>query len=68
MTGVPAKRIERLARKLAEQQPAVAFVGGAPLAQTNGLFTALAVNALNALLGSVGQAGRYVLHARLSEI
>ena len=34
--------------------PAVAIIGGAPLAQTNGLFNALAVNALNALVGSVG--------------
>ena len=57
ITGVAAKRIERLARALAELQPAVAFIGGAPLAQTNGLFTALAVNALNALLGGVGQPG-----------
>jgi anaerobic selenocysteine-containing dehydrogenase len=32
-------------------------VGGPPLAHTNGLFTALAVNALNALLGSVNQPG-----------
>ena len=37
--------------------PAVAIVGGAPLAHTNGLFNALAVNALNALLGSVEQPG-----------
>ena len=51
------RRIERLAREFAEQQPAVAIIGGAPLAQTNGLFHALAVNALNALLGSVGQPG-----------
>ena len=57
ITGVPARKIERLARTLAERQPAVAFVGGPPLAQTNGLFTALAVNALNQLLGSVGQPG-----------
>ena len=57
ITGVAAKKIERLARTLAEQQPAVAFIGGAPLAHTNGLFHALAVNALNALLGSVGQPG-----------
>ena len=57
ISGVPAKRIERLARELAEFTPAVAVVGGAPLAQTNGLFTALAVNALNALLGSVEQPG-----------
>ena len=55
--GVPAKRVERLARELADLKPAVAIVGGAPLAQTNGLFTALAVNALNALLGSVDQPG-----------
>ena len=57
ITGVAAKKIERLARTLVEQQPAVAFIGGAPLAHTNGLFHALAVNALNALLGNVGQPG-----------
>jgi anaerobic selenocysteine-containing dehydrogenase len=57
ITGVAAKKIERLAHILAEQQPSVALVGGAPLAQTNGLFTALAVNALNGVLGSVGQPG-----------
>ena len=57
MTGVAAKRVDRLARSLAEQQPAVAFIGGAPLAHSNGLFHALAVNALNALLGNVGQPG-----------
>jgi anaerobic selenocysteine-containing dehydrogenase len=56
-TGVAAGRVERLARELAELQPAVAIVGGAPLAQSNGFFTALAVNALNALLGTVGQPG-----------
>jgi anaerobic selenocysteine-containing dehydrogenase len=57
ITGVPAKRVERIARELAEFVPGVAVVGGAPLAQTNGMFTALAVNALNELLGSVGQPG-----------
>jgi anaerobic selenocysteine-containing dehydrogenase len=57
ITGVTAKRIDRLARDIADHGPAVAIVGGAPLAHTNGLFTALAVNALNALLGTVGQPG-----------
>jgi anaerobic selenocysteine-containing dehydrogenase len=57
ITGVPAKRVDRLGREFAERRPAVAVVGGAPLAQTNGLFTALAVNALNALAGSVGVDG-----------
>jgi anaerobic selenocysteine-containing dehydrogenase len=57
VTGVEARRIERLARELAETNPAVAIVGGAPLAHTNGLFNALAVNALNRVLGSVEQPG-----------
>jgi anaerobic selenocysteine-containing dehydrogenase len=56
-TGVAAARIERLARELADQRPAVAIISGAPLAHTNGLFAALAVNALNALLGSAGEPG-----------
>src|SRR5262249_39523450 len=56
-TGVSAARIERIARALVEQKPGVAVVGGAPLAHTNGLFAALAVNALNALLGTVGEPG-----------
>ncbi len=56
-TGVPPATIRRLARDLSAHQPAVVIVGGSPLAQTNGLFTALAVNALNALLGSANQPG-----------
>jgi anaerobic selenocysteine-containing dehydrogenase len=57
LTGVDARRIQRLAREFAETGPAVAIVAGPPLAQTNGLFNALAVNALNALVGNVGQPG-----------
>jgi anaerobic selenocysteine-containing dehydrogenase len=57
ITGVPAARIQQLARAFAAGRPAVAIVGGPALAQTNALFTALAVNALNALAGSVGQPG-----------
>jgi anaerobic selenocysteine-containing dehydrogenase len=56
-TGVAAARIERLARQFAAAQPAVAIIGGAPLAHTNGLFNAVAVNALNALVGSIEQPG-----------
>jgi anaerobic selenocysteine-containing dehydrogenase len=65
-TGVPPETIARLAREMALQTPAVAVVGGAPLAQTNGLFTALAVNALNALLASVGKPGGVQFTPRLS--
>ncbi len=56
-TGVAAARVERLAREFAAHPPAVALVAGPPLAQSNGLFTALAVNALNALAGSLNTPG-----------
>jgi anaerobic selenocysteine-containing dehydrogenase len=57
VTGVEARRIERLAREFAETRPAVAMVAGPALAHTNGLSNAVAVNALNALVGSVEQPG-----------
>lgn len=56
-TAVEAARIQRLAREMAAHPPALVLIGGAPLAQTNGLANALAANALNALLGSVEKPG-----------
>ena len=50
-TGVPAETITRLAHSLTQRGWATAaIVGGAPLAHTNGVFTALAVNALESLV------------------
>ncbi len=49
-TGVSAAVITRLAHEISLSGSAAAIVGGAPLAQTNGLFTALAVNALESLV------------------
>lgn len=57
ITGVESARIERLAREMAAHQPTAVLIGGAALAQTNGLANALAANALNSLLGSVGKPG-----------
>lgn len=59
VTGVSAARIERLANELATRTPAVAIIGGAPLAHTNGLFQAVAVNALSALVGGLDQPGGF---------
>src|SRR5579864_3413305 len=56
-TGIPATTITRIAREAAAQGPAVAIIGDAASAHTNGFFNALAVNALNELLGSVGKPG-----------
>jgi anaerobic selenocysteine-containing dehydrogenase len=66
VTGVAAARMERLARELAggpgavpqiPTLPGVAVIGGAALAHTNGLFNAMAVNALNAAIGSINTPG-----------
>jgi anaerobic selenocysteine-containing dehydrogenase len=56
-TGVRAAVVERLAREFSEHRPAVAIIGGAPLAHTNGLFNAVAVNTLNRMAGAVDQPG-----------
>ena len=45
------------------ERPAVALIGDAATAQTNGLFNATAVNALNVLLGSVGKPGGILFSA-----
>jgi menaquinone reductase, molybdopterin-binding-like subunit len=49
-TGVSAAVIKRLAHELTQSDSAAAMIGGAPLAHTNGLFNALAVNALESLV------------------
>jgi anaerobic selenocysteine-containing dehydrogenase len=49
-TGVSAAVITRIAQEITQSGSAAAIVGGAPLAQSNGLFTALAVNALETLV------------------
>jgi menaquinone reductase, molybdopterin-binding-like subunit len=56
-TGVPAAVIQRLAHEMAQTGSAAAIVGGAPLAQTNGLFTALAVNSLESLVDTARDPG-----------
>jgi menaquinone reductase, molybdopterin-binding-like subunit len=55
--GIAASRLERIAREMAAHPPAVALIGGAALAHTNGLFNALAVNLLNMVLGTIGLPG-----------
>jgi anaerobic selenocysteine-containing dehydrogenase len=56
-TGVAAATVERLARELAGSGQAVAIIGGAPLAHTNGLYNAMAVNVLNQALSNRADPG-----------
>lgn len=56
-TGVPAATIARLAKEFATHGPAMAIIGGAPLAHTNGAFHAWAVSRLNQVAKTVNQPG-----------
>ena len=49
-TGVSASVVTRLAREITQSGSAATIIGGAPLAQSNALFNALAVNALESLV------------------
>jgi anaerobic selenocysteine-containing dehydrogenase len=51
-TGVAAATIVRMAHEITQREEGAAIIGGAPLAHTNGVFNALAVNALNSLVDS----------------
>ena len=51
-TGISPETITRLAHEIAAVQSSAAIIAGAPLAQTNGMFNALAVNALEELVES----------------
>lgn len=55
VTGIPAGTIKRVAREFAATRPAVAL--GDVSWQTNGLFTQMAIHALNALVGSIDVPG-----------
>ena len=56
-TGVSAAVIKRLAHEITRSGSAAAMIGGPPLAHTNGLFNAMAANALESLVDSSRDSG-----------
>lgn len=61
ITGVSVKTIERLARELVDHRPAISLADGGAAAATNGLGTAMAIHALNALLGNLERPGGLIV-------
>ncbi len=60
ITGVPAGTIARIAGEFATNQPALALVpakGGLLNGSVNGLYTAMAIHALNGLVGNLERSG-----------
>lgn len=61
LCGVEAAAIVRVARRFAESPAAVAVVGGEAVQGSNGTWTVMAVQALNALMGAFGRPGGVTL-------
>ncbi len=57
ITGVPSDIIERVAREMSSHRPALALANATTGTTTSALGTAMAIHALNALLGSIGRPG-----------
>jgi len=61
LTGVPIQTIVRVAREFVGVRPAVALAERGASCHTNGLYTRLAIHALNALVGSIQVPGGTVI-------
>ncbi|MBI4564694.1 MAG: molybdopterin-dependent oxidoreductase [Planctomycetes bacterium] len=61
ITGVPVETIVRLAQEMAAHRPAISLADGGAAAATNGLGTAMAIHALNALLGNLERPGGMIV-------
>jgi len=57
ITGVAASRVVRLAREFATRRPGFAVGERGTSMQSNGLYTRMAIHALNALVGSINRPG-----------
>jgi anaerobic selenocysteine-containing dehydrogenase len=64
ITGVPTDTITQLAREFAATSPAVAIANRSVSMQSNGLFNQMAVEALNALVGSFDSRGGPMIQRR----
>ncbi|MCX8116993.1 MAG: molybdopterin-dependent oxidoreductase [Desulfobacterota bacterium] len=57
ITGVPEETILQLAREFSSHRPSIALSGRGAGMQTNGTYTQMAIDALNALAGSIDTPG-----------
>lgn len=65
ITGVPSATLLHIARELGNNHPALVIGGNSLSETTNGVFTQMAVNSLNALLGNFGKKGGVILFPEL---
>jgi anaerobic selenocysteine-containing dehydrogenase len=66
ITGVELPKIIQLAKSFADLKPSIALPGKPVTEYHNGLFNAMAINALNALLGNIDKPGGVLKQRKLS--
>lgn len=64
ITGVPEEQIVRMAGEFSSHRPSIAITGRGVSMQTNGAYSQMAVDSLNALVGSIDQKGGLLLQRK----
>jgi anaerobic selenocysteine-containing dehydrogenase len=64
LTGVPEETIVQIAREFSSHRPSIAVTGRGVGMQTNGTYSQMAVDSLNALVGSIDNPGGLLLQRK----
>ncbi len=64
LTGIPEERIVRIAEEFSTFRPAIALTGRGVAMQTNGTYSQMAIDSLNALVGSIDARGGLLLQRK----
>ena len=64
LTGVPEETIVQVGKEFISHRPAIAFSGRGAAMQTNGTYSQMAIDSLNALAGSIDQRGGLLLQRK----
>jgi len=64
LTGVPEETIIQIAKEFSFHRPSIAITGRGVAMQTNGTYAQMAVDSLNALVGSIDSPGGFLLQRK----
>ena len=64
LTGVPAETIVQIAQEFSSHRPSIAISGRGVGMQTNGIYSQMTIDALNALVGSIDAPGGLLLQRK----
>ncbi|MBM4277679.1 MAG: hypothetical protein FJ130_07285 [Deltaproteobacteria bacterium] len=64
LTGIPEEKIIQLAKEFSSHKPSVAISGRGVGMQTNGAYSQMAIDSLNALVGSIDRQGGLLLQRK----